>query len=57
MSNNEIENYIATLDKGLEEAERKMLKNKASHNESVVIADKNGTIRDVPAKEILAECC
>lgn len=57
MSNNEIENYIATLDKGLEEAEREMLKNKASHNESVVIADKNGTIRDVPAKEILAECC
>lgn len=57
MSNNEIENYIATLDKGLEEAERVMLEEKALRNESIVIAEKDGTIKNVPAKEVLTECC
>ncbi len=53
MSDSEIEAYIATLDKGLAEAEEAMLKEKALRNENLVIADEDGNISYVPAKEIL----
>jgi hypothetical protein len=53
MSNSEIESYIATLDKGLAEAEEAMLREKALHNENLVIADEDGNISYVSAKEIL----
>ncbi len=55
MSNKDLEVYIRNLDEGLFEAEKKMLLEKAAHNETVVNADLQGNISYVPAKDILAQ--
>lgn len=55
MSNNEIEQYISSLDKALEEAEEVMLHDKALHDESIIVTDHQGGIRRIAAKTILAE--
>jgi hypothetical protein len=38
---------------GLRKALRKLVENSAANNESLVIADKDGKIKTVPAKELL----
>ena len=38
---------------GLRKALRKLVENSAANNESLVIADKDGNIKTVPAKELL----
>ena len=54
MSNKEIESYLKTLDEGLAEAEKNMLQEKASRDETVVNCQEDGTIVYVPAKDIIA---
>lgn len=53
MSNKEIESYLKTLDKGLAEAEKAMLQEKAIRGENVVNSKEDGTIVFIQAKEII----
>lgn len=55
MSNKELEQYLDTLDKGLFEAEKKMLQEKAARHETVVNADDDGNIHYVLASDIIAQ--
>lgn len=55
MSEKEIEDFLQKVESGLVEARHNMLVEKALHNRSVVIADKDGNIVHVPAKQLLAE--
>jgi hypothetical protein len=54
MSDKEIKDLTAKLDKGLELAYRRMLEEKALHNETIVVSNSEGKIEYIPAKEILA---
>ena len=54
MSNKEIREFTAKLDKGLQIAEKRMLEEKALHNETVVVSNAEGEIEYIPAKDILA---
>jgi hypothetical protein len=40
---------------GLRKALRRLIENSAANNESLVIADKDGNIKTVPAKELLPQ--
>lgn len=53
MSEREIEDFINKVDAGLAEAQHNMLVEKALHNQCVVIADEQGNVLHVPAKELL----
>lgn len=55
MSEEELKSYIKTLDEALAEAHETMLRDKASRGESIVVADDDGCIREIAAKEVLAE--
>ena len=55
MSNKEIEAYLKTMEEGLIESERILLKEKAANNESVINCDENGDIVSIPAKDIIAK--
>lgn len=55
MSERDIEDYLARVDAGLAEAQHNMLVEKALHNQNVVIADEQGKVQYVPAKDLLAE--
>ena len=55
MSEREIEDFINKVDAGLAEAQHNMLVEKALHNQCVVIADEQGNVLHVPAKELLSE--
>ncbi len=55
MSNKEIEAYLKTIEEGLIESERILLKEKAANNESVINCDENGDIVSIPAKDIIAK--
>ena len=55
MSNKEIEAYLKTIEEGLTESERILLKEKAANNESVINCDENGDIVSIPAKDIIAK--
>ena len=50
MSNKEVEEYIKRLDEGLALAEKEMLQDKASRNESIVYSDSHGHIKRALAK-------
>jgi hypothetical protein len=54
MSNKEIKEFTAKLEKGLRIAEKRMLEEKALHNETVVVSNSEGKIEYIPAKEVLA---
>ena len=54
MSEKEFNLYIEALDKGLLEAERNMLHEKAARGETCVYQDDNGRIYHVAAKDVLA---
>lgn len=53
MSNKEVEEYIKKLDDGLALAEKEMLQDKASRNESIVYSDSHGHIRHALAADVL----
>lgn len=55
MSEREIEDFINKVDAGLAEAQHNMLVEKALHNQNVVIADEQGNVLHIPAKQLLAE--
>lgn len=40
---------------GLKKANEKFLQKSAANNETIVISDKNGVIRHVPARELLEQ--
>ena len=54
MSEKEFNLYVETLDKGLLEAERNMLYEKAARGESCVYQDDNGHIYRIAAKDVIA---
>ena len=55
MSNKEIKEFSEKLKHGLTIAEKRMLQEKALHDESVVVCDKDGNIKRIPAKQVIAE--
>ena len=54
MSEKEFNLYVEALDKGLLEAERNMLHEKAAKGESCVYQDDNGHIYRIAAKDVIA---
>ena len=54
MSEKEFNLYLEALDKGLLEAERNMLHEKAARGETCVYQDDNGRIYHVAAKDVIA---
>lgn len=50
-----IEDFLTRVDAGLAEAQHNMLVEKALHNQCVVLADEQGKVQYVPAKELLVE--
>ncbi len=54
MLNEEFKAYMDRLDKGLLEAEKQMLHEKAMRGESCVYADSNGKIYRMAAKDVIA---
>ncbi len=43
------------IDEGLRLAEKRMLQEKALHDECVIVQDADGVIRHIPAKQVIAE--
>ena len=54
MSEKDFNLYVEALDKGLLEAERNMLHEKAVRGESCVYQDENGHIYRIAAKDVIA---
>ena len=50
MSNNEVREFSEKLKRGLLLAEKRMLQEKALHDETVVVCDRDNNIRYIPAK-------
>lgn len=55
MSEKEIFELQDKIDKGLQLAEKRMLQEKALHDECVIVQNSDGEIRHIPAKQVLAE--
>ena len=53
MTKKEIEDFLQKVEGGLSLAHQEMLKEKALHDQFVVIADDKGDIVRIPAKEVL----
>jgi hypothetical protein len=51
MSNKELRDFTCKLEAGLQIAERRMLEEKALHNETVVVANAEGKIEYISAKK------
>ena len=49
----EIKEFTSKLEKGLQIAERRMLEEKALHDETIVVSNAEGKIEYIPAKEVL----
>ena len=54
MSNKEMKAFTQKLEAGLQLAERRMLEEKALHDESIVVQSVEGRIEYISAKEVLA---
>ena len=54
MTDKEFQDLTDKLEKGLRLAERRMLEEKALHNETVVVSNAEGKIEYIPAKDVLA---
>lgn len=54
MSDNEKKEFSEKLKYGLELAERRMLEEKALHNEDIIVSPDGVTIQRIPAAQILA---
>ena len=55
MSNSEIKKLTIQLEKGLLLAEKRMLQEKALHDQTIVVMGEDNTIKYIPAKEVIAE--
>ena len=55
MSNKEIKSFTQKLETGLRLAEKRMLEEKALHNETIVVSSAEGEFQYIPAKEVLAQ--
>lgn len=53
MTKKEIEDFLQKVEGGLFMAHQEMLREKALHNQCVVLSDEKGRIVRVPAKEVL----
>ena len=54
MSNKEVKNFTKKLETGLRLAEKRMLEEKALHDETIVVSSAEGEFQYIPAKEVLA---
>lgn len=52
MSEAEIKELIDKLNAGLLEAQKQMLKEKALHDQDIVVADAEGGVLHIPAKQV-----
>lgn len=55
MSDREIKEFSEKLKRGLEIAEKRMLWEKASKGEDVIICDEDNNIQRIPAKQVIAD--
>ena len=55
MSDKEVKEIIEKIDAGLKLAEKRMLEDKASRNENVVVYSEEEGIQYIPAKQVIAE--
>lgn len=55
MSEKEIMELQDKIDEGLLLAEKRMLQEKALHDESVIVQNSDGVIQHIPAKQVIAE--
>ena len=55
MSNKEIKDFTQKLDAGLKLAEKRMLQEKASRNEDVVVYTEVDGVHYISAKQVIAE--
>ena len=55
MSEKEIFELQDKIDEGLQLAEKRMLQEKALHDECVIVQNSDGVIRHIPAKLIMTE--
>jgi hypothetical protein len=54
MSNKEIHDFTKKVEQGLLLAEKRMLQEKALHDQTVVVFTEEGTIEHIPAKDVIA---
>lgn len=54
MSNKEVKSFTQKLETGLRLAEKRMLEEKALHDETIVVSSGEGQFQYIPAKEVLA---
>ncbi|MBO5956237.1 MAG: ribosome recycling factor [Bacteroidales bacterium] len=55
MSDNEIKEFVEKLDAGLRLAEKRMLQEKSSRGENVVIYTEDKGIQHIPASQVIAD--
>ena len=55
MSEQEIKEFEDKIIVGLQLAEKRMLQEKALHDECVIVQNSDGVIRHIPAKQVIAE--
>jgi hypothetical protein len=55
MSEEEILELQDKIDEGLQLAEKRMLQEKALHNECVIVQSADGEIQHIPAKHLITE--
>lgn len=55
MSEQEVEEFLETVEKGLLESQQAMLREKALHDQCVVVADGHGGILRMSAREVLRQ--
>ena len=55
MSEKEILELQDKIDEGLLMAEKRMLQEKAFHDECVIVQNSDGVIQHIPAKQVIAE--
>ncbi len=54
MSNKEVQDFTRKLEAGLQLAEKRMLEEKALHDENIVVSKEAGKIEYISAREVLA---
>ncbi len=54
MSDKEITEFSEKLQQGLDMAERKMLEEKALHDQDIIVCADDGSIQRIPAKEAMS---
>ncbi len=55
MSDNEIKEFVEKLDAGLRLAEKRMLQEKSSRGENVIIYTEDKGIQHIPASQVIAD--